>query len=193
MQTVTARERERYEEVWNAVTEYGQNSPGEGLVELFLPLIGEAPQTILDAGCGSGKAGVALAARGHRVTLCDLTDAGLTPEAQALPFHEACLWQPLRPVLRQGQFDWVLCCDVLEHIPTALTMLVVDQLLRLTTRGLLLSVSLVADVYGAWVGQTLHHTVQSFTWWRDLLAEVGEVVEARDLITDAVFVMRPRR
>jgi hypothetical protein len=35
----------------------------------------------------------------------------------------------------------------------------------------------------------LHQTVQPFTWWRDSLKELGTIVEARDLLTDAAFLV----
>jgi hypothetical protein len=40
------------------------------------------------------------------------------------------------------------------------------------------------------VGQPLHKTVKPFVWWRDLCREIGTVVEAVDMLTRAVFVIR---
>ena len=196
-------ERTLYEEMW-AIGGYADHSPGEHLAPMFHDLvIREDPiwvrnRTVLDAGCGSGKGGVALKAMGFDVRLCDITDAGLIDTARSLPFSEASLYGDLSRIARavghpgRTRFDYVYCCDVLEHLPPQFTMLAIAQMLRVATRGLFLSISLVPDQFGVWVGEALHKTVQPFTWWRDSLRELGEVLDARDLQTAAVFFVRPR-
>jgi 2-polyprenyl-3-methyl-5-hydroxy-6-metoxy-1,4-benzoquinol methylase len=193
VRSITARETDRYQELWQAVDAYGAYAPGEVFLPLFIEMSGSVIRTsVLDAGCGSGKGAVALREAGFpKVTLCDLTDAGLTPEARSFPFVSACLWDDLRRSC--GFHDWVYCCDVLEHVPTPFTMLVVTRLLEVARRGVFLTISLMPDQFGVWVGQSLHETVQPFTAWRDQLATVGELVEARDLLTNGIYLVRPRR
>jgi SAM-dependent methyltransferase len=145
---------------------------------------------VLDAGCGSGKGMIALRKAGFEdVHGCDLTDSGLIPEARGeFEFEHAVLWQDLYK--QDVDFvDWVYCTDVLEHIPTALTMLVVARLLEVAERGVFLTVSMVPDVMGFWIGKPLHETVQPFLWWRDHIKTVGRIVEARDLLTAAAFLV----
>lgn len=195
--TVEDRERRLYEDVWQGVREYGTHAPGEVYAPLFLDMARPSlSDSILDAGCGSGKGALALKAAGFSdVRLCDLTASGLVPDAYDLPFRPACLWRPLRPQLWYrfgGRFDWVYCCDVLEHIPTPFTMLVIHQLLEVTRYGLFLSISLVPDSFGAWVGQPLHQTVQNFVQWREQLNAVGKVKECRDLLNAGLYLVEPR-
>lgn len=198
---LTAAERATYTEVWSALWDrYGsqEGSPGVKYLPLFLEAIGadasdrEQPArgTVLDAGCGSGVAAVALADAGFDPILCDLTDEGLRAEAKGFPFVSACLWKPLRPVIRQGLVDYVYCCDVLEHVPTQFVGLAIEQMLRIAERGLFVSVSLVPDKAGVWLGKSLHQTVQGYLWWKDTFAELGTIVDARDLISDATFLVR---
>lgn len=198
---LVAQETALYRDLWVGVPAYSQTSPGEQLVPLLLDMAGLTRDltfryTVLDAGCGSGKGALALQAAGFgEVRLCDLTDAGLVDQAKALRFHQTCLWDDLRVTCRyvEGRaFDYVYCCDVLEHIPPQFTMLVVSRLLEVARHGVFLSISLVPDVMGAWVGQTLHQTVQSFLWWRDSLAAVGTVLGARDLLTSGVYFVAPK-
>jgi 2-polyprenyl-3-methyl-5-hydroxy-6-metoxy-1,4-benzoquinol methylase len=193
--SVTATETEKYAELWQSVGTYGEHSPGVEALPLFLQMIGPERGTVLDAGTGSGKGAIALAAEGFQVTCCDVTNAGMVPEAKGFPFHAVSLWTDLWPIARatghpgRSRFDYVYCTDVLEHIPPQFTMLAIDQMLRVAKQALFLSVCLRADGFGAWIGQPLHQTVQPFTWWRDSLKELGTIVEARDLLTDAAFLV----
>lgn len=200
-----ALETDRYTQLWSSTERYGEVSPGERYCPVFLDAIG--PQAkgrftsayrghVLDAGVGGGKGALALAAAGFRVTGCDLTDAGLSDEARATlsAFHPACLWHDLRPLTPLWQsFDWVYCCDVLEHLPPEFTMLAIHRLLQVTGLGLFLSVGLDEDTWGMWVGTPLHQTIRPYVWWRNNLQELGDVVDARDLFVGATFLVRPRR
>jgi 2-polyprenyl-3-methyl-5-hydroxy-6-metoxy-1,4-benzoquinol methylase len=197
MTKIEQDERATYRDIWSSVDAYADHAPGEQWAPLFLALVGDARGTLLDAGCGTGKGGLVLAEAGFDVTLADFTSYGLTPDARALPFASICLWHDLRPItLGKGHpgrmsFDYVYCCDVLEHVPPQFTMLVVDQLLRVTRHGLFLSVALTPDHFGAWIGKPLHQTVQAFTWWRDSLSELGTMMEARDCQKTGLYWMRP--
>lgn len=191
------RERETYTDVWTALDHYGDLSPGAKYVPLFLDMARIDPAqtfkgTILDAGCGNGKGALALAEQGFTVTLVDVTDAGLLPQVRdslTLRFRPSCLWEDLRPV---GLADYVYCCDVLEHIPPTLTMLVVHRLLQVARKGVFLSVCLDPDVNGLWMGKALHLTVQSFIEWRDQLATIARLVESRDLLHTGLYYLEPR-
>jgi hypothetical protein len=189
MATLTQAERALYEDVWS-LPEYADHAPGEVYLPAFLACVGDQRGSVLDAGTGSGKGALALNHAGFRVTMCDLTPAGLTDEARALPFVEACLWDDLATIA--GRHTWVYCTDVLEHLPTALTALVVRRLLDASTYGVFLSVSLVPDHFGVLVGRALHQTVQPFGWWLELLRELGTVTDARDLGATGLYMVAPR-
>lgn len=196
--SIQAQQRSTYETMWG-FEQYAAFAPGERHVDLFLEMVGDVPDltacSVLDAGCGSGKGALALRARGFQVRMCDLTREGLVPEAaRAIPFTEAALWQDLTwrfGFLRGGAFDYVYCCDVLEHVPPEFTMLVLARLLAVTRRALFLTIALAPDNFGAFVGAPLHQTVQSFTWWRDHLAELARVIECRDLANQGVYLVSP--
>lgn len=193
MRPIADAERARYEDVWSSLPTYGDYSPGERWVDAFLSMSGTIMRgSILDAGCGSGKGGVALRAKGfYPVALCDITDDGLIPEARAFLFTRTCLWGNLKRDVRRF-YDWVYCTDVLEHIPTEWTMLAVARMLEVSRRGCFFSIAFVPDNYGAFLGTSLHQTVESFVWWKTRLQEVGHVVEARDLLTSGLFLVKPR-
>lgn len=186
-----ARERDTYRNVWAYVDDYALHSPGEQRVRMFTDIAHpSAGATVFDAGCGSGKGALALRDWGLAVTMGDLTPDGLVSEAQDLPYIDVCLWRDLRALGRYtfgGKFDYVYCCDVLEHLPTAYTMLAVANMLAVARRGVFLSVGTQEDTFGYLAGTKLHQTVESFVWWRDHLAGIARIVEGRDLLTSAVF------
>ena len=146
---------------------------------------------------------VALSKLGYVVAGMDITDAGLNAEAKAHPFVRDTLWNDLRPAVyllhaakpetfAADSVDYIYCCDVLEHLPTQYTMLAVDQLLRVAKKGVFLSIFFIQDGYGPWVGRPLHLTVLPFTWWRDALREIADVVDARDCNEFGIFYLGAR-
>jgi SAM-dependent methyltransferase len=186
------QERQTYDAMWG-VPSYNERSPGERVVPIFMSMAEDArpDDTILDAGCGMGLGSLALAAAGFRPTMCDITDAGLRPEARQFPFAEACLWDDLRHL---GAFDWVYCTDVMEHIPLPFTMLVASRLLTLARKGVFFNIALGQESYGFFIGKPgLHVSLQPFTAWRDQLDTVGRVRECRDLIVAGAYLVEPRR
>lgn len=195
---ITGAERDLYETVWS-LPGYADHAPGEGYAALFVSMVKEhgfkqsgwRSVSVLDAGCGSGKGTLALLAAGFDdVMACDLTRDGLVPEAQAIPFVEVSLWRDL--VAACGRHTWVYCTDVLEHLPPQMAALVVYRLLQCCRSGVFLSISLVPDVYGRWVGRPLHQTVMPYRTWLDTLNELGRVVDARDLGHTGVYLVVPR-
>lgn len=193
MSSLIESERELYADLWSGVESYAKRSPGEGFVNAFCEMAqvpGYFKGSVLDAGCGSGKGALALMEAGFAVQLCDLTDAGLVEDVRTLVFHEACLWDDL--LIKIGRFDYVYCCDVLEHIPPAFTMLTVARLLQIARKGVFLSIAFVPDEFGVWAGRPLHLTVESFVWWRDSLNAIGQVKECRDLLQYGLFFVVPR-
>jgi SAM-dependent methyltransferase len=184
---IAEAELDTYDTLWQHEP-YGRHSPGAQYAATFVEMTGaRAGDTVLDAGCGSGKGALALAGLGYRVTMCDLTSRGLCSEALALRFFPAVLWRD-----EFAAFEWIYCCDVLEHIPLPFTMLVVHRLVTAAQRGVFLSIALVPDEFGALVGTPLHQSVQSFVAWRDQLAEIADVVECRDLGAVGLYFLRPR-
>lgn len=182
------KERDKYFEIWRDVPEYKNYSPGLENVERFMqvmqPHMGD---NVLDAGCGAGVAGLELAKSGLDVAYLDITAAGLDPGVDRRRFIEAPLWQSLYP----RNFRFGFCCDVMEHIPPEYTMLSLKHIIEVCA-DTWFQISLVPDEFGRFIGRPLHLTVESFVWWRDRLASLATVVEARDLGSNAVFVVRRR-
>lgn len=184
---IRTAEAQKYEQAWS-LPGYATHSPGVQWAELFGEIAQPGPnQTVYDLGCGNGAGGKALAERyGLAAAYVDHVRVEGVPE----PFIEQCLWDDL--ISRwDGPFWYGYCCDVLEHIPPQFTMLAARRMLEACDQ-VFFSVSFRPDSFGAFIGQPLHLTVQPFSWWRDALAEVGELLEARDLLGEGVFLVRGR-
>lgn len=172
-------ERDKYRTMWR-FDSYRRESPGERLVDLFMNTV-KPDGMVIDFGCGTGRAGVALAGRGLEVLLQDFADNCRDHEALPLPFLE---WDLTKP--NPARAPYGMCTDVLEHIPEGDVDKVLDNLIEATPR-LFLSIGTTEDLCGALIEQTLHHTVRPHAWWREKLAQRGRVVFEHDGLAQSIF------
>lgn len=164
-------EKAKYEKIW-AVPGYRVNSPGEGLVDCFAAVTPTG--TLIDLGCGTGRAGLKLRDLGFEVTLFDLTKAALDKKTiqAGLPFIEGNLWGNC---LFWAPFDWIYCTDVLEHIPPEHIDATLDNMARITGLGGFLQIAMFEDGFGKYIGDTLHLTIQTEEWWMEKITKRWEV------------------
>jgi 2-polyprenyl-3-methyl-5-hydroxy-6-metoxy-1,4-benzoquinol methylase len=189
-----AIEREKYRRVWR-IPSYGRFSPGERMIPHFLDIVRPgAGDVIVDFGTGSGKAARALQKRGFEVLAVDHTRDGISPARWRHLKHrfvEACLWRLDEAVLPipGNRVVHGYCTDVMEHIPVEATLLTLKQIME-RCDDCFFQICTLPDAFGKSIGEPLHVTVMPFTWWRDRLGEVGEVIDARDLMHGGVFHVR---
>lgn len=180
-------ERAKYAQLWSDIPEYREYSPGVENVQRFMDVMKPAPEsTLLDVGCGTGVAGLMFEKHGLRSYWVDITDAGLHADVNRSRFIQTPLWSEWNDALG---FDYGFCCDVMEHIPTEYTMLVIDRIMAVC-RTTWFQISLVPDQFGATIGQPLHLTVKPFDWWLARMKMAGTVIDARDLCGQALYVVR---
>lgn len=162
-------ERDKYRLMWQ-FDGYRGFSPGEQLVEQFIDII-RPTGLIVDFGCGTGRASLALSKLGHEVVLVDFADNCRDEEALDLPFLEWDLTHPCPLTAPYG-----ICTDVMEHIPLKDVDTVLKNIMN-SAKTCFFQISTVQDVYGDVIGQRLHHTVRPFEWWKYKFHELGYPVK----------------
>ncbi len=170
------REAAKYDAMWN-VSDYRKMSPGIEWMPVFLQMAGQKRGSLIDLGCGTGEAGKQLSEHGFDVTLQDITCSQVDVD---LPVIESPIWSI------PYQYAFGYCCDVMEHIPTEYVMLALSEMCEACDR-LFLTICTLPDSFGLRIGQQLHLTVRSYSWWYERLSEVGTVLDARDCLNTGVF------
>lgn len=187
----SAPERAKYAEI-SILPEYNVVHPGLESADWFLDVLDpRAGETVIDIGCGAGGAGLKLAERGLQVTWLDLVDVRLDSTIDRKRFIQSCLWDCSWPLRRRIGWDYGFCVDVMEHLPTEYTMLVLDRIVS-CCRTSWLQIACAPETHGDLINQRLHLTVRDFEWWRDRIATVGNLVDARDIFPRALFVVKQK-
>jgi hypothetical protein len=158
-------EKDKYRLMWS-VEEYRSTSPGEACVEQIMERL-KPSSLVIDFGCGTGRASVALAKLGVPVMLVDFADNCRDEEAMALPFLEWDLSQPLPCAAEYG-----ICCDVMEHVPGDQVDAVLTNIMG-ASRSVFFQISTVPDGFGEVIGKSLHLTVKPAEWWREKFEALG--------------------
>lgn len=160
-------EKDKYRLMWQ-FDGYRTAAPGEGLWKHFVELV-RPDDTIIDFGCGTGRASMALAQAGHRVMLVDFADNCRDDEAMSLPFLE---WDLSVPCPLRAKYG--LCTDVMEHIPPEQVDTVLTNIMA-SAKKTFFQISTVDDVCGALIGAPLHLSVHPHDWWKEKLSWHGTV------------------
>jgi SAM-dependent methyltransferase len=179
------REIERYKFMWEC-PRYRVGAPGTNHVNAFLFSSRRSPgDTVVDLGCGTGRAGKQLA-KYLNVVLFDLVCDAV--EVEGLPFIEGNIWD----LSDLPVFDWVFCTDVLEHVPPEYIRSTLNGMARITRKGGLLTVSHInsnmAD-FGLDRDEPLHLTVQPAGWWTEKIGKLWHIKDVETNWRDSRFTL----
>jgi len=172
-------EAAKYGEMWKH-QEYRNISPGEQLAQGFLTVARPAPGAhVVDFGCGTGRGALVLAVVGGlRVTMVDFVNNCLDDDIRPMLETQAHALRFLKVDLERGPLpnaEYGYCTDVMEHIPPDKVDLVLNNILC-AARHVFFSISTEDDSCGRLIGETLHLTVQPYSWWLQKFHDRGCVV-----------------
>lgn len=139
-------------------------------------------ETVIDFGCGTGRATKKFVDMGFSAVGVDFVNA----VQGDVPFIHACLW-----AMPDMSADWGFCADVMEHIPPEKVSDVLHQIRRRTTKGCFFQISLTKDSFGDRIGERLHLTVQPADWWSEQLNKHWGRVKVTQRGTTAIAICRP--
>lgn len=160
-------ERSKYELMWE-FDAYRTSSPGEQLVHDAITEMGMAGgDSLIDFGCGPGRATSILQKAGIRATGLDIA-ANCLDDGVEVPFRQVCLWDLPEDI---DPADWGYCCDVMEHIPPDKVDAVLANIRAKTKRGVFFNIAFLHDTHGEVIQQRLHLTIHSEGWWLNKLRE----------------------
>ena len=171
---LTQQEKTKYEQVWSH-NQYRNFSPGlAAITQQPVPQLLGYKTTVLDVGCGSGKASQRLIELGYQVSGFDIADNCLdrdTKEAFGFQFYQGCIWEDLGKVPKHHA---VFCTDLMEHLPTDRVHDSLVAMREVCTHGVFLGIALFADGFGPkLLGTPLHLTVKPYQWWLAEIASAG--------------------
>ena len=177
------RERAKYEQIWTHDV-YRKTAPGETMVELAVELLGMTEgQSVIDFGCGTGRASKKLIDMGYDVLSIDhaanCVDYGIT-----LNFKQACLWDLPTGILA----DIGYCTDVMEHIPMEKVGEVLAGIAR-TTKKAFFNIATRDDSLGALIGKKLHMTVIPASDWLKLMQAHWPIVRMIEHDGEVMFAV----
>lgn len=199
MDWIALREREKYTVLWEKHPEYREKSSTDLLTPVFLAIFKDQidkGDRVIDFGCGTGKSSKFLTKAGLDVFLVDFCENCLDIEIfiQAMrpksniQFFQECLWDLTEAVKPS---EWIICFDVLEHIPEGKVDWVLEEMASRMKKGGLLHICLREDICGELIGDILHVTVKPENWWLKKIDRhfVGfrKLLSTKDNILIAVF------
>lgn len=178
------QEKAKYEKAWRHDA-YRRYAPGEHIAIQYVMQCRPQRKRLIDFGAGTGRGAYALHKAGFDVVMIDIAENCLDKDVREEIGNRlviANLWDDLdMPRAEEG-----FCTDVMEHIPPEHVEAVIQNTLKLCDR-VFFHICLREDHFGKELDEHLHLTVKPFTWWRDVIAKYGNILDGRDLIDNGWF------
>jgi SAM-dependent methyltransferase len=182
----------KYNKCWD-LPAYRNYAPGEHLVDMFLEAVGEVEEgtTIIDYGCGTGRASKKLYEAGFDVTMLDFADNCLDDDIRELSVDNPRLRFVKHDLTKKCDFesDYGFCTDMMEHVPTEDVNTVLSNIL-LASKFVFFQISTQHDGFGSHpnIDDDLHLTVENyFEWLARFLNQSVVVIRSEDRPNSVIF------
>lgn len=177
------REREKYEQMWE-LDVYRKEAPGEHMVEDAIRLLElKGDESIIDFGCGTGRASAKFRKLGYDVISVDFA-ANCADDGLNLDFLQACLWELPSDLYAEVGY----CTDVMEHIPSERVQEVLQGISERTDKAFF-NIATRDDCLGTKIGRKLHMTVMPASNWVQLMSLYWDDIKVSETDGEATFVL----
>lgn len=173
-----------YERLWE-IERYRKVSPAAVELKSFLKVANPTHQdSILDIGCGTGRASEMLYQRGFKdIVMLDFASNCLDDSVKSLDLkfipHDITAQFPV-------QAKYGMCVDVMEHLEEKDVGVVLDNM-KEATEYLFLRICTVPDNMGKLIGKQLHLTIRPFEWWDDIIRSKFRIIYSYQNEKTALF------
>jgi len=176
------------EKVWK-YDKYRENSPAEINLDHFLHVANPSKGcTILDLGCGPGRASKKLYEKGFDVTMVDFAPTcldgpvrELAQDNDRLRFVEHDITQKTNLTSQYG-----ICVDVMEHLEEDTIDATLENILG-ACKNVYFQIHTEEDVYGKReeIGHELHICQHDYQWWLKKFVEHEVIIHNSSVLRDA--------
>jgi SAM-dependent methyltransferase len=181
LNSAPTEEEMKYRKCWD-LPAYRNYAPGEQLIDMFLELFPDGVEegtTIIDWGCGTGRASKLLYEAGFDVTMVDFAENCLDGEVRELAENNPRLRFVKQDLTKKCDLDAVygFCTDVMEHIPTEDVDTVLGHILN-SSKFVFFQISTVPDGFGGHpdIDDELHLTVENYHEWLKRFSDQATII-----------------
>lgn len=165
MEKLVSNQEALYRTMHNTIKSYRENNWAILLLKHWFHLLPPTPASILDVGCGNGKASRLLTDMWYDVTGVDIVGGPYDRDGYNFVQHDLLLGSM---PFKEKEFDLAIAFDFLEHIETDNVRDVVHDLFRVSKK-VIISVPLIHETKGKPLLDRLHRTVKPAEWWIEIL------------------------
>lgn len=165
MGKLVSQQEALYRTMHNTIKSYRNNNWAVILLKHWLRFLPPVPASILDVGCGNGKACKLLSDMWYDVTGVDIVGGPYNRDGYNFVTHD--LLTGSMP-FKEKEFDVVISFDFLEHIETGNVRDVIQDIFRVSKK-IIISVPLIHETKGKPLLRVLHRTVKPAEWWIEIL------------------------
>jgi SAM-dependent methyltransferase len=134
--------------------------------------------SIIDFGCGNGAALAFFRSKGYTVAGTDISSFVVDELRDNLftVFHASL---DSVPMIQDDAYTYGFCNDVIEHVPPTYITQSLDEMTRICSERLYISVCPTPAHNISKEGENLHLTIQPAAWWEQLFSQYGNVRPVR--------------
>jgi SAM-dependent methyltransferase len=133
---------------------------------------------IIDFGCGSGAALDHFRSKGYTTAGTDISSY-VVEQLRSRNYNVHHTSIDSMPMIEDNAYTFGFCNDCIEHVPEQYIQKSLDEMVRICSDYLFISVCPTPAHNTSMDGENLHLTVRPASWWQQLFAQYGTVEPMR--------------